>query len=451
MDIITLYKHILSDAGLSVDGKGLVSIDNSRFGVSEEKTPILVNGNRLVLPTYEMLSEGGADKTFFHPLHENLLRGESTVITKLRGLLSTRLDFTIGILVQHLLDICASVNKHKYLNPDQAQVLSIAPNCDELTCKNFASILVKTFESENKFISFYLKRAGVVKGVKYARAGIISFPIFEEIAKQSGEVLGVKLRKKDYESIINVFKYILKDIDKPENYNRGSDSDIAPFMDALMKTFLAVSSELNDILVCYKDFDKEANLQALEFNPEWQEAFVDLSAMSKEIKRIPPQPGNEGESRKVDIPASNTAQSNLGFVPGSANIDKPIVHTQQTQQIQQTPAPTNNNGAVPFDQLVRQSYQNAPQAPVYNSGQYPQQMPYQHAPVVPMNQQAFAPRSPIDVLNAQAQMNGSGFTNNGFGYQNPQMQPQWQPGQPRSRASLPQPNYFPQNGNRFGF
>jgi hypothetical protein len=238
----------------------------------------------------------------------------------LRGLLSTRLDFTIGILIQHLLDICASVNRHKYLNPDQAQVLSIAPNCDELTCKNFASILVKSFETDHKFISFYLKRAGVVNGVKYARAGIISFPVFEEIAKQSGEVFGIKLRKKDYESIINVFKYILKDIDNPEKYNRGSDSDVAPFMDALMRTFLAVYSELNDIVVCYKGFDKEANLESLEFNPEWQDVFIDLSVMGKEIKKIPPQPGNEGESRKVDIPSSNTTQTSIGFVPGVANV-----------------------------------------------------------------------------------------------------------------------------------
>lgn len=447
MDIITLYKHILSDAGLSVDAKGLVSVDNSRFGVSEEKTPILIDGKRLVLPTYDQLSEGGADKTFFHPLHENLLRGESAVVTRLRGLLSTRLDFTIGILIQHLLDICASVNRHKYLNPDQAQVLSIAPNCDELTCKNFASILVKSFEAEHKFISFYLKRAGVVNGTKYARAGIISFPVFEEIAKQSGEVFGIKLRKKDYESIINVFKYILKDIDKPEKYNRGSDSDIAPFMDALMKTFLAVSSELNDIVVCYKGFDKEANLESLEFNPEWQDAFIDLAVMGKEIKKIPPQPGNEGESRKVDIPASNTTTGNLGFVPGVSNVDTTPVVQQSTQQ----PAKSNPSGSVPFDQLMRQSANNFPQgqpAPFVTPGYAPFQQPQ------PQFQQTYQPqfqhaRSPLDVLNAQAQMGG------GFGFQqNPQPQQAWQPGQPRSRASLPQPSYFPQGGNggnRFGF
>lgn len=448
MDIIELYKHILSDAGLIVDDSGLVSVDNTRFGITKDKTPILVDGKRLVLPTFKQMSEGGADKTFFHPLHENLLRGESLVITKLRSLLSTRLDFTIGILMQHLLDICASINKHKNLNPDQAAVLAIAPNCDELTCKNFSSILVKSFESDNKFITFYLKRAGVVNGVKYARAGIISFPIFEEILKQSGEVFGVKLRKKDYESIINVFKFILKDIENPEKYNRGSDSDIAPFMDALMKTFLAVSSELNDIIICYKDFDKEANLQALEFNPEWQEVFFDLSVMSKEIKKIPPQPGNEGESRKVDIPIGNSAQSNLNFVPGVQNVEQPKPSA---------PVATNSsNGTVKFDQLMRQNNQQPVQQQVYNNGgfvhhQYQAPQPYPNYPVH-QNPSHF-PRNPIDVLNAQVAQSqmGGGVGFNSGGFNNFQNQQQWQPGKPRSSASLPQAGFNVTNGNRFGF
>lgn len=450
MDIIKLYKDILSDAALLVDDKGMVSIDYSRFGAKDEKTPILIDGKRLVLPTFEQLSEGSQDKIFFHPLHENLLRGESVVITKLRGLLSTRLNFTIGILVQHMLDICASVNKHKYLNPDQAAVLSIAPNCDELTCKNFASILVKTFETDNKFISFYLKRAGVVNGVKYARAGIISFPVFEEIAKQSGEVYGIKLRKKDYESIINIFKYILKDIDKAEKYNRGSDSDIAPFMDALMKTFLAVSSELNDIINCYKDFDKDADLSSLEFNPDWQDAFIDLSVIAREIKKIPPQPGNEGESRKVDAPVPNSALAPLNFTPGTANVERPV-----QQPVQNTAPVKSSGGSVPFDQLMRQNNQQPVQTP-FNQGfvnpqMYPNQMP-------PFQNSGFqAPRSPLDVLNAQAQMQNQMGYNPAYGFNNnmPQMNQQWRPGQPRSRGSLPQQNFAPTigngNGNRFGF
>lgn len=440
MDIIELYKHILSDAGLTVDADGMASIDNSRFGVTGDKTPVLIEGKRLVLPTYKQLAENSNDKIFFHPLHENLLRGESQVITKLRGLFSTRLSFTIGILVQHMLDICASVNKHRYLNPDQSEVLSVAPNCDEQTCKNFASILYKCVENDAGVIHFYLKRAGVVKGVKYARAGIVSFPLFEEIQKNTGEVYGVKLRKKDYESIIGVFKYILKNIDTPEAYNRGSDSDMAPFMDALMKTFLAISSELNDIIIRYKGFDEDANLDALEFNAEWQDAFKDLSVMSRAIKLIPPQPGNEGESRKVELNVSQTAAAPLEYVPGTNNVP------QQPQPMQQreVKSPT---AAVPFDQLMRQQHQTQ-----MNTMPYPvQPQQWQPQPQVfnqfPGGQPGFQqPRqlSPLDVINAGIQMNGGFMQPNMGGFNQPQ---QWQPGMPRSTASYPQPNQF---GNPMG-
>lgn len=481
MNINDLYTFILADAGLVVDSEGHVSVNNKLFNGSDKNDPVLVEGKRLVLPTYSQLTSiDGDTKIRFHPLSENLLRGESVIVTKLRSLYSVRLNFTFAVAAKFLLDLCASVNKHKMLNPDQSEVLRFAPNCDETTVIAFNNLITKLLNNEAGFVRFYLKRAGIVRDEKYSRAGIVSFPFFEELQKIQDTYYGVKLRKKDRESIISICKFILKDIDKPEAYNRGSNSDIAPFLDALMKTFLGVAAELNDVLVTYENLDED--LKKLQFSCDWQETFSDLSKISREIKTIPPQAGSEGEARKVDMPSSNSQQNVISFTPGTINqqpVQAPQVHVPVMNNQQQQPSASKTD----FASLMAMGSPQVQQQVVYVPVQQPMQMMQQPVMIPPSLMPQVAPGqympqgtqfsggqpqglTPNQVL-AMGGMSGMGMMGNGFqgGQQqmypqngfNPMMQQQQMygqqmqmaPGAPRSASSLPTPMMNPYFNNGF--
>ena len=62
------------------------------------------------------------------------------------------------------------------------------------------------------------------------------------------------MNKKDREIILSMMEYLFPKIKISEGYNAGSDSSIAPFTDALMKTVLNLASNLNDVFELFKDF-----------------------------------------------------------------------------------------------------------------------------------------------------------------------------------------------------
>lgn len=362
MDILSLYTSVLEAAGLVVDKDGFVSA-NSSLMKGEGTTPVHVNGKRLVLPTQFHLGDPNKEnKILFHPLSENILRGESEVITKLRSVLTIKLNYTIASTIAGLLDIAASVAEHKRLTPDQSVMLSVAKDADETMMAAFTQLCMKCVAGDNdsSFVKFYLKRAGVVKGKKYSRAGIISFPFYEELKKEKDSYFGVKLRKKDRATFLAMMEYVLPNIDTEEAYNRGSDSEIAPFFDALMKTFVGVASNLNDVLELFKN--KIDGAELLITSSDWVEVFDNLSCMLPEIRKIPMQAGNEGEAKKAESVQATAPAGQLAYIPPQAAAPQPLyqpapVQPQQWQQQQHIPQPPtlekNSSGAVDFHSMLR--------------------------------------------------------------------------------------------------
>lgn len=452
MTLIELYTSMLAAAGLTVDDNGYVSVNNSLFTGSNKNEPVLVDGKRLVLPTREQLTDPDREsKIIFHPLSENILRGESIVVAKLRSMYGIRLNFAVAAIVSGLLDLCASVNKHKLLTPDQSAVLSVAPNCDETTVRVFASLINKVFADESTFVKLYLRRSGTIKGVKYSRAGIISFPFFEALQEAKDTLFGVKLRKKDKEALLAIFEFILPKIGEAESYNQGSDSTIAPFTDALMKAFMGVAGKLNDIIDLYKD--KIDELEKLTFDADWVDAFEDLSVMTSEIRRVPAQAGNEGEGKKTDsIQQATTPVTNLQYTPptntaqSTALAPNPVAVPQYQPQYTQMPvtnipqtttAPVQtktSEGKVKLGDLMSKTVA-MPAGPIPPSlmgemnPQLAQQMAYQQQ----MQQMAMMQQGMVPGMQPGYQMSM------GYPQQMPMGYPQQmmnQPGMPRSAGSV---------------
>lgn len=284
--LIEIYTSILSYSGLAADSQGCVNIVNG-----DKREPLFINGQRVVLPTDEQLRNfDNKERIVFHPLTENILRGESEVLTKLRQVINVRLNCTITAIATQLLSLVASSSQHKLLNPEQQELLISVQEVDSKTIDNFISYALGATKvnAERVFVNIFLKRGPNIRGKRHSRGGIVSFPMYEQLLEDKIE----KIRVKDKQTFREIMKFILPEIEVEETYNFGSDSNVAPFLEALLRTSANIASRLNDILILYKDFIDDAD--KLMFDAEWMEYFQDMDALLPEIRKVPVQIGNDG-------------------------------------------------------------------------------------------------------------------------------------------------------------
>lgn len=397
MKLLEFYQSVLEAVGFTVNSEGFVSIDTSLFSPDNPTQPAMVGGKRLVLPTYEQLSSPSTSETIrFHPLRENLMRGESEVSIALRKAVTTRLSYSIVSVMQGLLLLGASPALHAKLTPEQTEFLSIIPDVDTKSVTTFSELFVKTVApgSTTPIITVYLKDGGEVKGSRFSKAAIVRFPLYDELKEDKKDCMGIDLRKKDKLAFIKLFEYILIGIDQPGSFSRGSNSDQAPYFEALMNAFVAVSSKID---ITLRDFgDHIEGSDFLRIDPEWVETLNELGTLSLEIQKIPMQSGNEGASKLKDVKMAAGAQQ-----PLVTNI--------------QAPAP-----------------QPAPISGVFN--QPPPQYQNQNQPPPVINRTGrgldFNSLKQAGLVKSGGSFGHNVSNNNGWGNNNQQRQPQ--PGQPRS-------------------
>jgi len=436
MKLLDLYKSLLKVASMEVSEGG--HITTKRL---ESSSPTMVGGKRLVLPTPEHLSKASSEIVMFHPLSENMMRDSSVVLDAYRTAVNVNLNYTIGVLVYELLIIASSPGMHSNLTPDQAEFLSIVKNADDKTLEVFGKLLSKMPASQQKdvFINIYLKRGGLVNGKKYQRVGIVTFPFYSEL-KKDGDVYGIKLRVKDKETYISLLEYIFPQINEPEAYNVGTNTKIAPNIEALMKTILGIGSAINDQVNLFSSvMDKSDNLL---IDSDWVETFENLEVIKPQINLIPPQAGNEGtpiNSVQQSIPVP-PVQNAMPYQNVIQPVPAPMPYQNVQAPVQVVPGVVSTPGGLDFSSLSRvvpslMPQQNMyPQGQVMNNGQG--RLPGWATPTQP----AYAP--PLQYQQPQ-------------GYLNPiyQQQPQYQPPQQyqqpyQQQYQQPQQNNFYNTGSQ---
>jgi hypothetical protein len=299
MEIRQLYKTILETLNMDIDKDGMISMR-----VMDELFPAMVDGKRLVFPTETLLRAGVSDNVIaFHPLSENIIRGESPVIKKLRALIIYRLSEVIYTIMDQLIHIAADKDAHPKLTPTQSEFLSLVPRADAKTVKSFEKVLgMAETDGEHRLVSIYLKRGGHWKGNKYSRVAVTSFPITDDFDTNEPEIFGVKMRKSDKEALKNLFLYIVPNGESLEEYSHGSNSMTAPYFHALMKSYLKVAKQLNKVV---KRFKKHLhNADELMIDTSWESEIEDLS-IYRDI--IPSLKGNEGNAVEAEekVPTVN--------------------------------------------------------------------------------------------------------------------------------------------------
>jgi hypothetical protein len=385
MEILDLYTLVLRTASMEVEDSGCV---NATLG--GKSTPKLIDGKRLVLPTKNQLANPNwDDRIAFHPLSENILRGESPIIETLRKDLNVRLNLSVSALAYELMTIAASTAKHASLSPDQKEFLARVPEASEKDL-DFLKKLLKEMpfdQSAKSVISLYLKRGGTVSGKRYARVGVINFPLMNELRNGEPKVFGVKPSSaKVRENMVRLLDYIIPKQDEPEAYYRGSDSRTAPYFEALMQGFLAVASPINDVIDLFDNVLEDA--EGLRLESEWVEAFQDLDQFAHKIPSLKGNQGNAVAEGQVEAPApaeTTTKLHNQNSISGQhvPPAAAPALGSW-LPAVAQAPAPSvNTDGGISFADLTRGN------PAIHQQPMFAQQpMPYGQPP-----QQGFFPQN----------------------------------------------------------
>lgn len=300
--LIDIYKALCATAHIVVNSDATLSLQTKgRDGVIK-LLPLAPKGQRMVLPTKAQQNKvGWEDRVAFHPMSENIGRGESEVLERYRMLLTERLNVVTSAVITRLLQIALSPDDQKKLNPEQSEYLSLVKKVSPLTLERFEEIQRKMPAGKHtqQFVSLFLKRKATLRGESFFRAGIVNFPFYALLESGEESPHGVKLSKKDVEVLSNLLNYIFPHLGEENYYSRGSSSRVAPSLDAVMAAALAVIAALNDVTDLFEDYMPSD----IHIPTEWAEEFESIEALAPYVREIPMLAGNEG-AHDVAAPAA---------------------------------------------------------------------------------------------------------------------------------------------------
>ena len=380
-----LYREIARVAAIYTSDDGFCSTyRKDPVTKKEELTPVTIKGKRLVLVTDNQLANPDWEhRVAFHPLYESVSRGESDVHAGFRTYLNVHLNRVFGLLAARLLQLAASKTEHEKLTPDQTEYLDLVKEADAKTVEPFANIL-SSFPGDRAFVNIFVKPSGLVKGEKFTRAAIVTFPIYDALMEAEKVKTGVAvkvpggdkpivIRNKDRDTMIALLKYIIPDIGTPKAYDTGSLSKLAPTMDALMNAAAKLIDPLNTLLDLFKNQlikeDQgimEEDWNRLKFPTDWTLDFEDLSPLSFEIKSVPIMQSSEGTLAK----APEAAQQQQAPAPVPVPVPAAAAPAQPASNGRAPfPPPSNQGGYTPGGGYQsNQGYRPEPASPVKPNG-----------------------------------------------------------------------------------
>ena len=302
--LLKFYQAILASLNIRANSESRLSLVIPTDGDGKDiEQKCLANGKRVTLPSDELLKAGDWSGMIpFHPLSENLLRGESEIIHFLRNVIQFRLAGVIGTLMTELLSTAASPKDHVGMSPSECEYLSLVADVDDKTVK----ILDKLLKSNlGNLVKVYLKRNGTLNGKEHRRVATVNFPIWDELTSTGTKIYKTSAGSiKNKKVIANLFNYIIPKADEREEWSVASDSDISPYFHSILRVYMHVTMHLNELVDKHERLLSNSDLLRTELS--W---IKDVNRMSKWRDIIPPMPGNKGATVKGDAD-SHTATSN---------------------------------------------------------------------------------------------------------------------------------------------
>jgi len=399
--LLSLYKDTLESVNFTVSKDGFV--------VSKHATPkvVTVNGTPLALPTKSHLDtmttvdeDGNISKTkyLFNPLNENVIKGDTKALIKLKAMAEAHMGFTLYTVGNLLLTMASDPKLQKNVDMELSKFLSslslASKNTDTLvdpnSVKHWTTLYEKTKDvpATEGFIKLFLKKNGRHDGVKYFRLAVLDFPLYNKlkVGNKDSRIYGKKLRAKDYGVFSIVFEYMLQNLDEDGMLHLGSNDDTSPAFHSLMRIYLKVMSRLNKILT---SMIKVHGDLASEFITELKLSVEVLDKMNfKSALAMIPSDADINREHNTEI--VNTAVMNEQASNGNLNPALAIAAGKTTLK----PTPTEANKPIdatntveednPIDAILKSKYgvtnTNVPnyRPPVQQPQQHPQIQHPQH-------------------------------------------------------------------------
>lgn len=308
---VPMYAAVLSAVGCEVDANDLVSF----VMPSGDRSPLLVEGKRLVIPTPEMLGRINSEQhVAYHPLCEMIMKNESLVQAKIRNVINIKTMFVISTLMLELIGVAISNDKETI---SKSAYFDLFEQMQEATPRTQKAVkaLVETLKPSGlnkRLVSFMSKRVGKINDKEYRRITSVVFPIMAEFGPNSAadRIFDVKMAKKDKEVIYRLLKYIVPSIEVADYYSQGSESMIAPNFDSLVKSYAALMTDVNK--VSWKFKDALANVSFLNADLGYMDMIKDLEQYKG---FLPVLEGNQGEENLNAKTSQENAISVGGLTP----------------------------------------------------------------------------------------------------------------------------------------
>ena len=390
MDMLQFYQSILTLAGMVVNKDGTVSIVDHEEG---KNTPMTIKGRRLVIPTKEQMQvPDWSKRVAFHPLSENVLKGESDVFSRFRTAVLQYINITLASQASYLLDIAASTAQHAKLSAEQTAYLLELFDVDAKCVQNFGKLLAKVdvTDATNSFVKVFMKRGGELEGTRYSRVAVVSFPMYEALVAMDGnggKLYGVDLRKKDVVSLTALIETLIPNIAIKDYYSSGSNDKLAPYTVALLNSVAKLTADLNDFTNKFFSEDED-KFNRMAFRDDWVDLVADLTPIINQIRLTPNQdPVDEVETKATKATGPNTplqtfeapepVKAPVQQMQAPTPVASPVQPMQMPVQQPAAPAPSNSGGGLSVSEVlaragvIAQPVQQPMQQPMY--GQPPVQ------------------------------------------------------------------------------
>lgn len=305
-----LYLPILAGLHIYPDESGVL------HRIHRESNKICeVNKHKLCLPTDANLkSLSQQEYMFYHPMSENIARGDSVIYNYTKLALTLRINYTIIGLASILLAIANDKTLDGKLKSHQLDLLAALPKLDKKTVDHFNNAVDKTDLDSNVFFTVYNRRNGKVKDVTYNRAAVVRFPLIEQLKDPANSDFwsNIKgIRKADYANYLALFNYLLPDWDVENAYSGVSDSMEAPSFHALIDSYVRVMKRLNEVMDKFRDIADIDDIYSNEV-PAIEAA---IGQLQKYANIISPLEGNMGECAANDAQVNQLQQKPIGIPP----------------------------------------------------------------------------------------------------------------------------------------
>jgi len=372
-NMLDVYDALLTTCGYIVDENGRV---RKKFGKALPISLEIEGETRyLVLPTREnMTSPDVMNFVFFHPFQENLVRGESRVMSAVRRELNHSYGASVSALMSDIVAISSGTVNHSDLTVEQRKFISSIGKVDERFVKDFDKIINNLASRKSRNSPVYLSlRKGVNWGGKtHSRAAIWSSPLLEEVmtcieqvnkgTQATPKILGVSVRKGDLKTYENLCRAFFGNIDeKNHEFYSSSDATDAPYCEAFVRSLLTLPKRLNAIsdmfytgkgMVHAKEVSKECH-EVTHIDIDWLEELVKETETGnftvrdwrKEYLLIPLQDGNEGVAAvtKEEVKQETPSRSKYGAVTEQvsghpASVQSAVPVAPVAQPVQPVPA-----------------------------------------------------------------------------------------------------------------